>query len=88
MHMQRENGRVTRKSKKEKEVRMRAQTPGPSGSATWRKKVHKQNVSGRDVTEQNVHIMITYLGLKHIDPKRISDKTYWRESILSAIFSI
>jgi hypothetical protein len=33
MHIQREKGKVTRKSMKEKEVRMRAQTPGPSGSA-------------------------------------------------------
>ena len=33
IHMQSEKGRVTRNSMKEKEVRMSAQTPGPSGSA-------------------------------------------------------
>jgi hypothetical protein len=33
IHMQSEKGRVTRNSMNEKEVRMRAHTPGPSGSA-------------------------------------------------------
>ncbi len=48
--MQSEKGRVTRNSMNEKEVRMRAHTPGPSGSAV--KSYIKQEVKQREDCEE------------------------------------